>query len=303
MQWLILSLVAALAWSFSSFIDNYLTDVVFSKKTPQSMKIANGISYIIVALVLLFVATPAPIETWQALLLIASGVLASISSIPYFMGLKNEEATGATIYYQLIPVIYLLVGWLVFREPISLRQIIGFVVIIIAPVIIIFSRKRPRSRRKEVVSALFLLLYVAFNATSGILSTKVGGELPFTTVFFYLLIGRGFMDIFLFATNKSWQQRIKFILRRKRIQFLSLITVNQVLTVVAEAAGRMSLIAGVAALASVVANASQLILTFVLGIILSAIWPKFGREKLNRHVIIAHLLAVILCVSGIIILQ
>ena len=267
------------------------------------MKIANGISYIIAALVLLFVAPPAPIETWQALLLIASGVLASISSIPYFMGLKNEEATGATIYYQLIPVIYLLVGWLVFREPISLRQIIGFVVIIIAPVIIIFSRKRPRSRRKEVVSALFLLLYVAFNATSGILSTKVGGELPFTTVFFYLLIGRGFMDIFLFATNKSWQQRIKFILRRKRAQFLSLITINQVLTVVAEAASRMSLIAGVAALASVVANASQLILTFVLGIILSAIWPKFGREKLNRHVIIAHLLAVILCVSGIIILQ
>ena len=303
MQWLLLSLVAALAWSFGSFIDNYLTDVVFSKKTPQSMKIANGISYIIVALVLLFVAPPAPIETWQALLLIASGVLASFSSIPYFMGLKNEEATGATIYYQLIPVIYLLVGWLVFREPISLRQIIGFVVIIIAPVIIIFSRKRPRSRRKEVVSALFLLLYVAFNATSGILSTKVGGELPFTTVFFYLLIGRGFMDIFLFATNKSWQQRIKFILRRKRAQFLSLITINQVLTVVAEAASRMSLIAGVAALASVVANASQLILTFVLGIILTAIWPKFGREKLNRHVIIAHLLAVILCVSGIIILQ
>jgi len=90
MQWLLLSLVAALAWSFGSFIDNYLTDVVFSKKTPQSMKIANGISYIIVALVLLFVAPPAPIETWQALLLIASGVLASFSSIPYFMGLKNE---------------------------------------------------------------------------------------------------------------------------------------------------------------------------------------------------------------------
>ena len=75
------------------------------------------------------------------------------------------------------------------------------------------------------------------------------------------------------------------------------------MTIAAEFASRWSLILGVAALASVVANVAELILTFVLGLVLSAIWPKFGREKLNRHIIIAHLLAVVLCITGIIILQ
>lgn len=303
MTWIFLSLFAALGYSICAFIDNYQTDVVFSKKIPQSQKIVNGISYIILAIAIFIFARPAAIENWQIGLLILSGAIASLSSIPYYLGLKNEEATGAAIYYQLIPLIYLLVGWLVFREPIELRQIIGFIVVIIAPILIIFSRKRPRSRRKEFVSALFFILYAITAAASGLLSTKIGENIPFSTVFFYFLLGRGVSDLALYACHKSWQQRMKFIWRRKRKIFLPAIITNQLITAAAEAANRYALILGVAALSSVITNAAELILTFILGIVLSIIWPKFGREKLTRHVVIAHLLAVILCVIGIIILQ
>ena len=303
MTWLLLSLFAALACSICTFVDNFQTDVVFSKKTPQAMKVVNGITYLILVAVLYFVMPPEIIENWQIGLLVLSGALASLASIPYFLGLKNEEATGATIYYQLIPLIYLIVGWSIFHEPITLRQVLGFIIIIIAPILIVFSRKRPRSRRKGFISALFFILYVVTVATSGLISTKVGESIPFFTVFFYFMLGRGITDVVLFILNKSWQQRMKYIWRRKRKVFLPTIIFNQIMTIAAEFASRWSLILGVAALASVVANVAELILTFVLGLVLSAIWPKFGREKLNRHIIIAHLLAVVLCITGIIILQ
>ena len=267
------------------------------------MKVVNGITYLILVAVLYFVMPPEVIENWQIGLLILSGALASLASIPYFLGLKNEEATGATIYYQLIPLIYLIVGWSIFHEPITLRQVLGFIIIIIAPILIVFSRKRPRSRRKGFISALFFILYVVTVATSGLISTKVGESIPFFTVFFYFMLGRGITDVVLFILNKSWQQRMKYIWRRKRKVFLPTIIFNQIMTIAAEFASRWSLILGVAALASVIANVAELILTFVLGLVLSAIWPKFGREKLNRHIIIAHLLAVVLCITGIIILQ
>ena len=65
----------------------------------------------------------------------------------------------------------------------------------------------------------------------------------------------------------------------------------------------MALTLGPVAIVSVVANASMMILTFVLGIILTIIWPNFGREKLKKRRVLAHLVATVLAVIGIIMLQ
>ena len=303
MLWLILSLFAALGWSIASFFDNYATDVVFRAKTPQAMKILNGIVYLVLAAIMFFVAPPEQIELWQAALLLLSGVVTSSASIFYYQGLKTEEATSATIYYQLIPVLYLIIGWIFFNETISLQQFLGFFIILSAPIIVIFSRKRPKSRRKEVAAGLFFLIYTIMAGASGLLSTEVGKDMNYQTVFFYFILGRGMMDILLYLCNKSWRQRILYIMRRKKKQFLAATLSGTLISLAGEFAYRQSLILGVTALASVVANASQLVITFILGIVLSLIWPKFGREKLKRHVIVAHLIAVVLCVVGVIILQ
>ena len=93
---------------------------------------------------------------------------------------------------------------------------------------------------------------------------------------------------------------MKFIWRRKKWQFLFAEGTNQIICIIAEFLSRYALIIGVASLISVTYNVLELIFTFALGIILSIIWPKFGREKLNRHVVIAHFIAPILATIGII---
>lgn len=303
MLWLILCVVVALIWSLSAFIDNYVTDVIFKGKKPQSMKILNGISYLIfaVGVYLFFKIENIPID--HIALLLLSGVASSVASIPYYLALREEESTTAAVFYQLIPVIYLLADSFVFGENITPLQLIAFVIILTAPVIIIFSRKRPRSRRIEFSAALLLIIYVLISALSGILSTHVGESYDFPTVFFYFLIGRGLSDIILYATHNDWQQRMKYIWRHKKWQFLFTVGFNQVICIIAEFLSRYALIIGIASLVSVTYNVMELIFTFALGIILSIIWPKFGREKLNRHVVIAHLIAVILATVGIILLQ
>ena len=303
MLWLFLCIAVALIWSFSAFIDNYVTDVIFRDKKPQSMKILNGISYLIFAAIVFFIFKIQDIPIDHIALLLLSGVASSVASIPYYLALREEESTTAAVFYQLIPVIYLLVDCFVFGESITPLQLIAFVIILTAPVIIIFSRKRPRSRRIEFSAALLLIVYVLFSALSGILSTHVGESYDFPTVFFYFLIGRGLSDIILYATHNDWQQRMKYIWRHKKWQFLFTVGFNQIICIIAEFLSRYALIIGIASLVSVTYNVMELIFTFVLGIILSIIWPKFGREKLNRHVIIAHLIAVVLATVGIILLQ
>ena len=302
MLWLILCILAALAWSFSAFIDNYQTDVIFKGKTPQAIKIANGPVYIIIAIIVgIFFQIQLPDFPVIGLLLL-SGFLNSIGTVAYYSALKNEEATGAAIFYQLQPVLFLLADFLIFGDKITPKQILGFIVILLAPLIVIYSRRRGSSRKLEIRAAALLVLYVVIATISAEISTRSSQNIDFKVVFALYLFGRGLMDCIIGCIPKFYK-RHKYIIKREPVKYIGTVIINQSLCAFADFVYRSSLVLGVAAIASAVTNASELILTFILGIILSIIWPNFGREKLQRHLVISHIVAVILCVVGVIIIQ
>ena len=63
---------------------------------------------------------------------------------------------------------------------------------------------------------------------------------------------------------------------------------------------RFALLLGPVAIVSAVGTATELIFTFLLGIALTLIWPKFGREKLNKRIILVHSVAIAILVVGVI---
>ncbi|MBR0134067.1 hypothetical protein IJM16_02270, partial [Candidatus Saccharibacteria bacterium] len=220
-----------------------------------------------------------------------------------YRALKHEETTTASIFLQVVPVIYLIGDFLVFGEKITAMQLLAFFIIISAPMVVIFSRRRKRMRKLEIGAALLLLAYSVLAATSGLITSHAGAGYDFNNVFAYFVIGRGIMDLIYYFCNPSWQKRYKYVHKHDFKRLYISLTAAQVIFLIAEFAGRYALIIGIPALVSVTSTALELIVVFVLGIILSIIVPVFGREKLSKHIIIAHLIATILAVTGIIILQ
>ena len=302
MLWIFLCIIAALTWSVSAFIDNYQTDVIFKGKTPQAMKVLNGPVYMLIAAAAGLIMQIQMPSVPQIGLLLLSGALNSVGVLAYYQALKNEEATGAAIFYQLQPVIFLIADYLLFGESISPQQILGFIIILAAPIIVVFSRKRAKSRLMAMRAALLLILYVFIATASAEIAVRSTGDVDYKTVFVIYLFGRGLTDCLLGLIPK-YRKRHKYIMKHKAKAYVTTVVLNQLLCAFADFVYRYGLVIGVAALASAVTNASELILTFILGIILSLIWPNFGREKLHKHLIIAHIVAVILCVVGIIIIQ
>ena len=235
--------------------------------------------------------------------LLAAGVLSSTASIPYYRALKDEETTTASVFLQLTPVIYLIVDSLIFKVAITPLQILAFFIIIMAPVVIVISRRRKHSRKLELSAAAGFMTYVVLAATSGVITTHAGEGFEFTTTFSWFMIGRGIMDLIYYFVHKDWRARYKYVQKHDAKRLYLSLSVAQGVFLIAEFAGRYALIVGTPALVSVTSNALEMIIVFVLGIILSIIVPKFGREKLSRHIIIAHLVATILAVIGIIMLQ
>lgn len=302
MLWLILCIIAALIWSVGAFIDNYQTDVIFKNKTPQGMKVLNGPFYLLIATVVGLVLKISFPEIPQILLLLLSGALSSVSSLAYYQALKNEEATGAAIFYQLQPVLFLIIDFILFGETISPRQIIGFLVILMAPVLVVMARKRAKSRRMALNAAALLVLYVVIATISAEIAVRCASNVDYRSTFVIYLAGRGISDCLLGLIPK-FRKRHKYVLKHSPKAYIGTVAINQCLSAAADFIYRYGLVLGVAALGSAVTNAAELILTFILGIIFSIIWPNFGREKLHKHLIIAHAAAIALCVIGIIIIQ
>ena len=302
MLWIILCLIAAALWSLGAFFDNYQTDVIFRNKLPEAMKRINGPFYIIigVAIALIFRIQLPAIDQIGFLLL--SGVVNSVATLFYYAALKNEEATGATIFYQLQPIMFLVLEFVLFGEKIAPMQILGLALILAAPIVVVFSRKRASARRMEMRAAILLVIYVLMATVSGEIAIRMGRGLDFIPVFVFYIIGRGLSDV-LIGFLPPLRRRHKYVMKHNKKIYLSCVLINQCICTIAEFAYRYGLIIGIAALGSAITNATELILTFVFGIVLSIIWPRFGREKLRREVVLAHVIAVILCVIGIIIIQ
>lgn len=302
MLWIILCIIAALTWSFSAFIDNFQTDVIFKGKTPQAMKVLNGPVYMLIAVTIGIIFRIQLPDMPLIGLLLLSGALNSIGALAYYQALKNEEATGAAIFYQLQPVLFLAFDFLIFGDTITPKQIFGFIIILLAPALVVFSRRRAKSRRMALHAAALLVLYVIIATISAEISVRSSAGIDYKVVFVLYLFGRGLTDSILGFIPK-YRKRHKYIMRTNPKPYVCTVILNQCLCAFADFVYRYGLVLGVAAIGSAITNAAELILTFALGIVLSIIWPNFGREKLYRHVIMAHVIAVILCVIGIIIIQ
>ncbi len=306
MIWLILVGVTVVVDSIRIFIDNYVSDVYFKQRDAVAQKYFYGFMYIITSIILLFALQIDLFSAdWSVVgVIMLCGVISSISGIPYYRALELDDSTNFGIFMQVAPVLYLVLGWFVLGEKFSPVQLISFAIILTAPVLIV-ATARKRSRKIRLRAVFYALLYTIIAVIGNIIFVKVSGdgdylwtEMPF---FFF---GKGVMNIISVLTHPKWHKRFKTVSKASNRKVYMPMTINHVLGVVADFAYRSSLVlAPAVAIASAVSDSVEPIAIFFMGILLTLIWPKFGREKMDRKTVFVHLIATSLVAAGILILQ
>ncbi len=301
MQWIIFCILAALFFSIGVFIDNYLTDVIFKGKKPQSIKVVDAFLYLILAIAIAVIFGLKEMPIALIILAIISGAITSLASLPYYLGLRDEEATTATIFFQITPILCIIGDFIILNRTITQQQVYGFFLVLSAPFIITLARQHKKTRKLELKASLLLLAHAVLYAIGSIVYAKAEQDKPDTmTLYFWFIFGRSLFDFIVTIIRPNLRERIKQVMKVSPAKFLIAAVATLVFAVAGDFLLRYSYTITATSLATVLSNASELIITFILGIILTLIWPKFGREKLNRHIIVSHLIAIILVVIGII---
>lgn len=306
MNWLVFVAINVLSDSSRIYTDNYISDVYFKGRGAMSQKYFYAIIYPLLGVLMAFCSgidfSAAPAHVF--VLFFISGLLTALAGIPYYKALESEDSTNLGIFIQLAPVLYLILGWAFLGDNISLLQLLAFVIILAAPLMIIFSTRK-RSRKVKFHAFLYAFLYVLIDVIGNLIFVKESTpDLNFFSELALVFLGSGIGNLIIMLAMPKWRKRFNRVYKGSRGRVLLPLAFSCVVGVVKTITYRAALtFAPAVALASVAADSTEPIVIFFMGLILTLIWPKFGREKLDRKTILVHLAATVLVVVGIVLIQ
>lgn len=306
MNWLVLVIIATLLDATRIFVDNYVSDYYFKERDALAQKLFYGYAYIITVIpILMFFGgdlTNASIVT--ILLLVLSGFMHGFSGIPYYKALEIDNSTNLGIFIQLAPVLYLVLGWMFLGETFSIWQLVAIGIILLAPIIIV-ATARKRSRKVRLKAVFYSFLYVLIAVISNLVFVQVSdGSLSLVAEISFVLIGKAIANLIIVYSRPRLYRRFKTVAKTSHYKVFRPMLCNHIIGFSKEFAYRGALVVAPAvAVASAASDSVLPIVIFFMGIVLSIIWPNFGREKLTRKNVIVHLIATALAVTGIIMLQ
>ena len=305
MSWLILVLITVIFDSSRIFIDNYISDIYFNGRGAVSQKLFYGYLFVIFSIILMIITGVDFSNPTVLLLLTASGIMSSLAGIPYYRALELDNSTNLGIFMQLAPILYLILGWLFLGESFSPIQIAAFALVLSAPILIVLTTAK-RSRKIKIKAVLYAFLFVTIAVVGNFIFVKQNlkaDNLSFFTEMAFVFLGKGIGNLLIIYTKPKWRRRFISVSKSNKKLYRPLIS-SAFFSMTKDFTYRAALvIAPSAAIASAASDSSEPIVIFFMGLLLTLIWPKFGREKLSRKPVLIHLIATILVVTGIILLR
>lgn len=306
MNWLTLVAITIIFDSIRIYIDNYISDVFFKGHSAVSQKLFYGYAWVIISVIVLAITGFNPFNTDHSIvgLVLLSGILTSFASIPYYKSLEIEDSTSLGIFFQLSPILYLIFGWLFFGETITGIQLLAFLIILAAPILIV-TTARKKSRKIKLQAMFFAFLYVLIAVIANLIFVHAGPEdFNFVHKIAIMFLSSGITSLVLVYTKPAWRRRFQVVFKKRKKKLLFPLVINAIFSIIKSSTYRAALmLAPTAAIASAASDSAEPIVIFFMGLVLTLIWPKFGREKLNKKSVLVHLVATILVVAGVALLQ
>ena len=304
MVWIIFPLVAALFFSLCNFTENAVVDNWCKRLKPQCLKVIYLALNVVVMLALFLIFGTG---LWDnagligILILLGAGILHSSGGIPYLTALKKADTTSITLLGQMNPILTLILGIIFLAQIPTWNQGLAFALIVIGMLLVVVETGR-KIIKIDFKTALPMFIACLFWATSGVVFVMGVGDMDFWTAFFWFNVGKFIINAIMVIVFKSWRADFRRFIKKEKWKKIFGTVAVFAFWFIGEMMWRMGILIVPIAIQSVTTSVLQLILTFILGIILTLLWPKFGREKLQKKVIVRHAIATVIIVVGIILI-
>lgn len=292
MPWFIYALITPFLYSFSNYFDKYI--VVKKIKNPINLAMFGGIiSGVIGIIIFAFRGFPilSPLHTGA---MIASGIFLILYLIPYFKALSLDDTSRVIPIFQTIPVFILIFSFFLLNESLSIKQFIGFVLILGASFGLMMDKLdvgifKPRPAFWYMVFSS--VMYAGLN----VLFRFVVKQSDYWTTLGYQYMGTGIGALILYLLFINKKHLIKDIKTFKSM--FGFFAGNSTVAILANMSETYAISLAPVALVSIVGG-TQPFFVLSLGLILSFFFPKIIKEDVRISTIKQKIIAITLIFIG-----
>ena len=303
MNWFLIALLNPVLHAFINHFDKYLLSKYIKGGTVGALILFSSL-FAVVALPIIYIISPdvlTNVTLTQALILMANGATLTIAILFYLYALDSDEASYVAPFFQLIPIIGFILGYLILGEVLTANQAIAGLTILLGSLLL--SLEISGGSTKVKTKLIFLMLGSSFfYAINAVIFKYIAVDLGFTHSLFWDMLGKFLFGALLFLSVKSYREQFINLIKTSRSTVIGLNVINEVIGLIGEFALILAVLYAPVALVQSVGGL-QPAFVLILGILLTKFLPKFGTEKLEKRFLIQKIIGIAVITLGVYLLE
>lgn len=297
MSWFFIALIGPFLYALTNHIDKLLIEKYFKESGVGTLLLFSSLLSAL-ALPFFFLAdsTILSVSLTNIFWLMIVGILNAAVLWCYLLALKDEEASIAVVFYQLVPVFGYVLGYFILGEVLNQLQLIAMAVVILGTSIVAFEIEAD-NKFKLRRNTIFLMGGAAFFwALESVIFKAVALEENVWRSLFWEHLMLGLAGVVIFIFMHSYRTHFIRAIRENSKGILSLNVANESLYMLGNVAFSLAYLLAPIALV-LLAESYQPLFVFAIGIFLTLFFPRLTAEKIEARHLWQKLLAI--CITGI----
>ena len=300
MTWLLLALLAPLAWSIANYLDKFILSRVSSDAEGGSGGLLILSALVSVAFALIVAITKGfatlLVTPQISMILLASGFFEAMYIFFYFCALERESATTVVGLFQFAPIFGMGFGYVLLHEIPTGMQFAAMMLILIGTLCIVFKKGEKISLVGGVVG--LMLLSTLFVGLYNTLFKFAGSDISFWTAIFWQYLGIGLAGLVSFVARSVYRKQFFGMLTNRGGIVLAATIGAEVMNILAILATNAAILfAPVGIVLSI--GSVQPIFVLLEGLALAYFVPTFLGKDEKPRLELRYILGIILvCIGG-----
>ncbi len=285
MMWFLVALIGPFLYALTNHIDKILLEKYFKESGVGTLILFSSLLSIIVLPFLYFMdPTVLSVGGNNILILLIVGILNVLVLWCYLLALKEEEASIAVVFYQLVPVFGGILGYFVLGETLSQIQLIAMATIILGTTIISFEIDSENKFKLRIKTIIPMFASAFFWAIEAVIFKMVALEENIIRSLFWEHGALVLVGVIIFIFIRPYRDNFLLAIKNNSKNILALNVLNESMYILGNiSVGFAYLLAPIGLV--LLGESFQPIFVFAIGIFFTIFFPRITVEKIHaRHI-------------------
>lgn len=282
--WFVLAIASPFLWSLCNHIDKHLLSKYFEDRDEGvgALMIVSALASVI-ATPFLFIADSSVMDIGAgSFWIIATTALLDVLTLwAYLKAMQRDDASNVILYYQLVPVLGIIAGYVFLGEIITRTQLIAMSIIILGTSIVSFANVEGKFHFKKHTVGFMLLACSCWAAELAIFKVAALEENALRSMFWKHVV-LVVIGLFMFMFVPGYRTSFLKVMQCNSVPVLGLNLLNECLYMLGTITYGFAVVLAPVALV-LLTEAFQSIFVFLIAVTLVCVWPNIATEDIRRY--------------------